>query len=598
MVMRNKHEAAVRLAVAAYYRMSSDDQSASIAQQQKEVRKYAQQRGWRIVEEYLDEGKSGSKDIEKRVHFHELIAASAKGDFTAVIVYDSSRFARLDTLDAAPYKNVLRSHGVHLESVREGRIDWSTSMGRLQDAMLSEANNDYSKKLAGAVIRGRMHALEQGYWPHGTVPFGFARQFVEGGVVQMTVPRTKLFRKPKNWKLKLIADPTEAKAVKHIFELFAATDISLRSMTRKLANVLSPTGHGWPINSLVSTLKNPVYCGDYAIGSRGTHCRGAFERATPTINRNAVEAIVPRTMWDFVQAKMKRRHALGRRIHSDKAATLSGLMTCGHCGHRLIMHRKPWGVTYSCSSGYLRPHIGCKCWSVRESVILPEVLNALVSAVDFEVLQSAAFNGRKKLPLNGEVDRLKNQIAEMERRIAKGSKNLLLADADVFASLQSELMEWKKELTKLQNTLALVVPERDGDDLKRWVKEWEKIRPTLVPIVHSDQLGLAPIQATIDGKRYELDEDAKGKTIHQAASLPSSTVYAEPEAIRELLMRMNATVTVSWTPNGKRYFAVEKAVLRADFAENSLCLSTNTPARSVKRHSITWPARWRTATRK
>ena len=96
----------VRLDVAAYYRKSpaaKESIEASIEQQQREVRLYAAARGWRIVAEYTDGGKSGSRDQERRVDLHRLIADSAKGEFAAVLVWHTNRFARLDIIDLSKF---------------------------------------------------------------------------------------------------------------------------------------------------------------------------------------------------------------------------------------------------------------------------------------------------------------------------------------------------------------------------------------------------------------------------------------------------------------------------------------------------------------
>ena len=55
----------------AYYRMSSDKQEASIGDQRTAVEKYARERGYRILREYVDEGISGWKS-EQRKGFQRL----------------------------------------------------------------------------------------------------------------------------------------------------------------------------------------------------------------------------------------------------------------------------------------------------------------------------------------------------------------------------------------------------------------------------------------------------------------------------------------------------------------------------------------------
>lgn len=63
------------LRVVLYLRQSDREQRLSIEQQRQECRAYAQSRGWVIVAEYIDNGKSGSKEVAKRTQWHRLIAS-------------------------------------------------------------------------------------------------------------------------------------------------------------------------------------------------------------------------------------------------------------------------------------------------------------------------------------------------------------------------------------------------------------------------------------------------------------------------------------------------------------------------------------------
>jgi DNA invertase Pin-like site-specific DNA recombinase len=125
-------------AAVAYYRMSSDDQTVSVDRQRNEVLGYARDHGFCVLREYKDEGKSGSKEPEKRTDFQRLLMDASRGEFQAVLCYNASRFARLDSIDGAFAKQTLRQHGVFLQSVCEGRIDWNTVEGRMFDFMLSD----------------------------------------------------------------------------------------------------------------------------------------------------------------------------------------------------------------------------------------------------------------------------------------------------------------------------------------------------------------------------------------------------------------------------------------------------------------------------
>ena len=67
--MRTIHSAVHLILVVVYYRCSSKQQELSIDQQRAEVEAYCKKKGYSIIREYIDEGKSASKDAEKRLCF-------------------------------------------------------------------------------------------------------------------------------------------------------------------------------------------------------------------------------------------------------------------------------------------------------------------------------------------------------------------------------------------------------------------------------------------------------------------------------------------------------------------------------------------------
>src|SRR5262249_38388683 len=152
---------------------------------------------YHILREYVDSGKSGSKDQEKRVAFRRMVLDSGKGEFQAVLAWKTNRFGRLDTIDGAEDKKTLRRNGVYLDTVKDGKIDWDTMEGRIVDAVRSEMDHAYSRSLASDSIRGRLDALAAGRWPNGSVPYGYLRKYTAPDGREMIVKRTESFRKPE-----------------------------------------------------------------------------------------------------------------------------------------------------------------------------------------------------------------------------------------------------------------------------------------------------------------------------------------------------------------------------------------------------------------
>ena len=76
--------------VALYARVSTDAQDPEV--QLSAVRSHAANRGWEIVEEFIDKGFSGAK--EKRPGLDRLMRAAWDRKFQAVLVWRFDRFAR------------------------------------------------------------------------------------------------------------------------------------------------------------------------------------------------------------------------------------------------------------------------------------------------------------------------------------------------------------------------------------------------------------------------------------------------------------------------------------------------------------------------
>src|SRR5580765_7630236 len=78
--------------VAIYARVSTINTHQDVAPQLSELREYANHRDWKIVEEYKDEGVSGSKD--SRPALNKLMSDAKRRRFDVVLVSKLDRFGR------------------------------------------------------------------------------------------------------------------------------------------------------------------------------------------------------------------------------------------------------------------------------------------------------------------------------------------------------------------------------------------------------------------------------------------------------------------------------------------------------------------------
>ena len=142
---------------ALYARVSTDEQSPEL--QVAELRRLAEQRGWRVVDEYIDHGVSGAK--ESRPALDRLLADAQAGELDLVAVWKLDRLGRslqhlLRTLDS------LTGWGVQFVSARDSGIDTTSPSGRLMLHMLAAFAQFERDLLRERVIAGVRRAQAAG----------------------------------------------------------------------------------------------------------------------------------------------------------------------------------------------------------------------------------------------------------------------------------------------------------------------------------------------------------------------------------------------------------------------------------------------------
>ena len=93
---------------AQYVRMSTEHQQYSTANQDDVILEYAARRGFEIVKTYADEGKSGLT-VAGRASLRKMIddVQNGKADYSAILVYDISRWGRFQDADESAYYEYL-----------------------------------------------------------------------------------------------------------------------------------------------------------------------------------------------------------------------------------------------------------------------------------------------------------------------------------------------------------------------------------------------------------------------------------------------------------------------------------------------------------
>ena len=230
---------------------SSESQTEqSIEGQRRGCMESAKTNGHSVVGEYVDRARSATTD--ERPGFQRLIADSYSGEFDAVLVWKSDRFAR-QRYDAMRYRMVLRGNGVRLLSATEPNIEGPERI--LMESVSDGWNEYYSAELSRKVKRGLRESVAKGKSIGGYRPLGYR---IEDG--------------------RYAIDEGEAEAVREIYRLYVYEGMSMAGIARRLAELGLRRSDGRPINhnAVEKVLASDRYVG--VLRRDGAENRGAVPR--------------------------------------------------------------------------------------------------------------------------------------------------------------------------------------------------------------------------------------------------------------------------------------------------------------------------------
>jgi DNA invertase Pin-like site-specific DNA recombinase len=143
---------------AIYARVSTIGKGQDVDLQLRDLRNYAQARGWEIFKEYIDNGVSGRKD--KRPALDQLVNDARKERFDVVLVWRFDRFAR-STKHLVTSLDEFNRLGIDFISFMEN-IDTSSPMGKAMFTITSAIAELEVDLIRERVISGLANAKAKG----------------------------------------------------------------------------------------------------------------------------------------------------------------------------------------------------------------------------------------------------------------------------------------------------------------------------------------------------------------------------------------------------------------------------------------------------
>ena len=426
---------------ALYMRLSRDDElqgeSGSIQTQRMMLRQYAAEHGLNVIDEYIDDGWSGTNF--DRPDFQRMIDDIEDGKINCVVTKDLSRLGRNYILTGQYTEIYFPSKGVRYIAVNDN-VDTINGENELAPFLniLNEMHARQTSKKVKAAMRTR---FANGAHYGAYAPLGYV--------------------KDPDKKGHLLIDPETRWIIEKIFDL-AVHGRGAASITRILVEEKVPTpgwlnfqrygtfaniyagapeekAYAWTIAQVKSILKEETYIG-HSVHNKQTNISFKNKKKVRKPKEewyrveNTHEAIVDKEMWELAQKlrKTPRRHdTLG------EANPLTGLLFCADCGAKMTNHRSKGGTKsnpypsdfYDCSAYTLahqkRTH-ACSGHYIRTKAVRELVLETIRTASAFAIANQDEF--MKKV-------RSASQIRQAE--VAKDTKRKLNKDRRRIAELDT-----------------------------------------------------------------------------------------------------------------------------------------------------------------
>jgi DNA invertase Pin-like site-specific DNA recombinase len=324
--------------VGIYARYSSDNQrDASIADQLRICRAFAERQGWTIADEYSDHAVSGATLL--RPGFQSLMRDALNQRFDVVLAESLDRFSR-DQEDTAGLFKRLTFAGVNIVTIAEGDIT------HLHIGFKGTMNALFLKDLAEKTHRGLRGRVEDGK-SAGGLCYGYrVVKALNGGT--LTTGEREIV-------------PEEARVIDRIFREFVA-GISPKQIAKNLnrESIAGPFGGAWSPSTIYGNgkrgtgiLNNELYIGRL-VWNRLRYVKNPdtgkrVSRLNPEaewMRREVADLrIVADELWTAAKSRqqqtrhtMKATGALGAAKRPQYL--FSGLTKCGVCGAGFIMSGK------------------------------------------------------------------------------------------------------------------------------------------------------------------------------------------------------------------------------------------------------------------
>ncbi|MCK9310005.1 MAG: recombinase family protein [Candidatus Cloacimonetes bacterium] len=407
---------------------------------------------------YTDRGYSGKNT--DRPEFKQLIKDIESGLINKVVVYRLDRISR-SVLDFSKMIDVFEKNNVGFVSTTE-KFDTKTPIGR---AMLSiiiifaqlERETIQQRITDNYYARGR-----RGFFMGGNAPYAF-------NVEKILVDNKKVSIYKEN------IDQVEH--LKYMFHTYAYTDTSLGRIIAYLNEngIKTKSGTVWDNAKLSSILKNPSFVkadpdiytyyknknciinneisdfigenGCFLFGKRPSNERKYTNVENHTLSIGLHKGIIDSHTFLLCQYKMDNNKQL-KNTGKGKNSWLSGVIKCGYCHYSMsaLIDKRYNNKYFICRKKSINV-----CRGHNEVIYMDKVENSIEKRIFKKVkeLNAKNININKNNSVDTKINKIKIQIAEIDKQIENMINQLVNANEVVTKYMNNKITELDKEKQEL-----------------------------------------------------------------------------------------------------------------------------------------------------
>mgnify|MGYP001622988080 FL=1 len=326
--------------VGLYMRLSKDDERAgeslSIENQRIILTKYAQERGWTITDEYIDDGYSGTNFDRPEVQ--RLLEDAKTGKIDTIIVKDLSRFGRNYIFVGQYVDYIFPMYNIRFIAISDNVDTANTNSAGMDMMPIMNVFNEWHSANTSKKIRAVAEAnAKAGKYRSTHAPYGYVKGTGDKCLPVIDEPAASVVRRifemrasGKTYKeiYTILNDEKVPIPAVYLFEKFGITN-------------KKPNKNLWADSILRSILKNPMYLG-HLVRLRYTTVSYKNKRRVerePIVFPNAFEPIITQELWDKCR-ELDESVSHGKHTSWGIMPPLSGLMYCADCGGKMKLGRQ------------------------------------------------------------------------------------------------------------------------------------------------------------------------------------------------------------------------------------------------------------------